>query len=176
MHSLIIEESNYKVIDLKKEYQGDSPFVGDITYAIVTDLSEEDLASTEEVKVYAPFVVISPAMYEAMQESFKNNERERIRIIRKHDVYAIDDDSVATTYISPVAAAMSNYTLTTFLNEIMGLPSLQGRRLYQHCILGYSVESIAKKDGVGTSTVYESIKKAKNAIRKVFDDEEVVAK
>ena len=163
-----------KVIDLRKEYPN-SLLVDEASeakYAVVSDLSEEDLTNIEELEAYKPFVVITPE-YEVIRESINNNERERKRDSLYHDSFAVDDERVSTSVLSPAATAESNYTINHILDEIRGLPGLQGRRLYQKVILGLSVEEIAYRDGVTISSVYESLRKAKDSIHRVFESEEV---
>ena len=60
-------EKEYKIIDLAKEYEG---FTGDIQYAIVTDLTEEELEARygEELTDFHPFVILSGEMFNVMNE------------------------------------------------------------------------------------------------------------
>ena len=66
MKNIVIISPNkeFMVIDLVKEYAGETAFVGTEHYAIVTDLSEEDLfaAFSQELEPYKPFVIITQAM------------------------------------------------------------------------------------------------------------------
>ena len=165
------------IIDLHKEYPNSFPESNstEAKYAIVSDLSVEELTTVEDLKRFEPYVVISSEMYDVIKESNRNNERERKRNALYHDVFAIDDERVSTQLISPDTIAESNYTYEHILSEIRLLPGVQGRRLYQRCVLGLSVVEIAKRDGVSTYTVYESLRKAKDTIHKVFITEGVVA-
>ena len=45
--------------------------------------------------------------------------------------------------------------------------------MYQHYVLGLSVDEIAVSEGVTTASVYESLSRAKKAIHKVFVESEV---
>ena len=92
MHSNTKETINYLVLDLKKEYRGALPYTDKVKYAIVSDLSEEELASVEVLNKYRPYVVITTAMYNVIRESNQNDEREHKRAYRYHDAFAIDDE------------------------------------------------------------------------------------
>lgn len=175
--SIVTNSITCEIIDLRKEYP--NSLLGneavEVKFAVVSDLSAEELATVEELKEYIPFVVISPEMHEVIKESNRNNARERKRDFLYHDVFAIDDERATTTLLSPDTIAESNYVHNHILDEIRLLPGLQGRRLYQRYVLDLSVEEIAKMDGVSISTVYECIRKAKVAIHNVFIAEGVVA-
>ena len=166
-----------KIIDLRQEYPNSllANKASEAKYAVVSNLSAEELIAVEELKCFEPYVVITSEMYDVIKESNRNDEREQKRRKLYHDIYALDDEMVSTQLLSPDAIAESNYTYEHILNEIRRLPGLQGRRFYQRYVLGLSVETIAKSAGVGISTVYESLRKAKNAIHNVFLDEEVAA-
>ena len=172
-----MNNTEFTIIDLHKEYPNILPInkTSEARYAVVSNRSEADLITINELKAYIPFVVISPEMHEVFRESHNNNERERKRNAIYHDVFAIDDERASTPILSPAAIAESNYTYNHILDEIRQLPGLQGRRLYQRYVLDLSVEEIAKMDGVSISTVYESIRKAKDTIHNVFITEGVVA-
>ncbi len=88
----ISPNKEYMVIDLVKEYAGSTAFVGTEHYAIVTDLSEEDLTSSfsQELDPYKPYVIISREMYRAMQETHRNDNREHWRDRFCHDTFAIE--------------------------------------------------------------------------------------
>ena len=70
-----------KVINLEIEYEG---YIGEERYAIITDLSEEELDSKyqEELSKYRPFIILSRAMGLAIREHQRNNEKFRKRFAR----------------------------------------------------------------------------------------------
>ena len=138
--------------------------------------SQEDLEAIEELKAYSPFVVITSEMYEVMRDSNNNNAREHMRGSLHHDVYAIEEDRVPIDPLSdPAAISESNDTYKHIINEMLKLPGLQGRRMYQHFVLGFSVEEIANAEGVAAVSVYQSIQRAKKAMHKVFAESGVTA-
>ena len=175
--SIVTNSITCEIIDLRKEYPNSllANEASEANYAVVSDLSAEELTAVEELKSFEPYVVITSEMYDVIKESNRNNERELKRSKLYHDIYAIDDETVSTQLLSPDAIAESNYTYAHILDEIRRLPGAQGRRLYQRYILGLSVEEIVERDDKKISAVYESLRKAKNTIHKVFVDEGVVA-
>ena len=134
------------------------------------------MEAIEELKAYSPFVVITSEMYEVMRDSNNNNAREHMRESLHHDVYAIEEDRVPIDPLSdPAAISESNDTYKHIINEMLKLPGLQGRRMYQHFVLGFSVEEIANAEGVAAVSVYQSIQRAKKAMHKVFAESGVTA-
>ncbi len=177
MKVVISENLTIEVIDLTKEYSGALPFSGNIKFAIVSDdKSEEDLAAIEELKTYSPFVVITSEMYEVMKDSKRNNSREHKRDFLYHDVYAIEDERTPVAPLSdPADIAESDDTYKHIIEEMLKLPGRQGRRMYQHYVLGLTVEEIANAEGVAAISVYQSIQRAKKAMHKVFEESGVTA-
>lgn len=165
-----------KVINLKKEYNGATSYVGSELFAIVTDLTEAELESAfhQDLIPYSPFVIITPEMYAVIAESNQNDEREQKRAYRYHDAFAIDDERAPEDSNSdPAVIAESDLTYSHIINEILKLPGRQGQRMYQHYVLGLSVDEIAVSEGVTAASVYESLSRAKKAIHKVFVESEV---
>ena len=83
----ISPNKEFMVIDLVKEYAGATAFVGTEHFAVVTDLSEEDLTSafSQELEPYKPYVIISREMYRAMQETHRNDNRVLPRYFRNRN-------------------------------------------------------------------------------------------
>ena len=169
MHSTTTNNSDYLILNLKKEYSGALPYSDKVKYAVVSTKPETELATVEELKKYQPFVVISPEMYAVITESNKNDEREHKRAYRCHDAFAINDERAPEDSTSdPAAMAESDLTYNHIINEMMKLPGRQGQRMYQHFVLGYSIDEIALAEGVTAASVYESLSRAKKAMHKVF--------
>lgn len=172
INSTFIKDCN--VINLAKEYEG---YTGEEKYAIVTELSEEELNRRykDELKKYSPFVILSQEMYAVILESNRNDEREHKRAYRCHDAFAIDDERAPLDANSdPAIIAESDNTYNHIIKEMMKLPGRQGQRLYQHTVLGLSVDEIADAEGVTAASVYESLSRAKKAIQKVFVESGVI--
>ncbi len=177
MKVIKIKNLPIEVIDLTSEYTDALPYSSDIKFAIVSDeISEDALASIEELKAYTPFVVITSEMFEVMKDSKRNDSREHKRDYLYHDVYAIEDERAPIAPLSdPAEIAESDDTYKHIINEMLKLPGLQGRRMYQHYVLGFSVEEIANAEGVAAVSVYQSIQRAKKAMHKVFAESGVTA-
>lgn len=163
-----------KVLNLAKEYEG---YTGEEKYAIITDLSEEELnlCFKEELEKYRPYVILSTKMYAVILESNRNDEREHKRAYRSHDAFAIDDERAPSDASSdPAIIAESDDTYNHIIEEMMKLPGRQGQRLYQHYVLGYSIDEIAASEGITAASVYESLSRAKKAMHKVFVESGVI--
>lgn len=160
-----------KVIDLAKEYSGATPYSGKERYAIVTDLTESELNAnySTDLAPYRPYVLLSPEMYEVIKESHRNDSRETKRDFLYHDSFALDDERVPIApHSDPASIAESDDTYKHIINEMLKLPGRQGHRMYQHYVLGFSLEEIARKEGVSAVAVFRSIERAKKAMHKVF--------
>ncbi len=169
---------DFKVIDLEKEYAGATPFVGKEHYAIVTDLTEEELISAydHELEPYKPFVIISREMYRAMQETHRNDSRERWREMFCHDSFAFDMEKLPIDWkTDPALICESLETVEYILAKMMELPEHQGLRLYDRYIIGYSLQEIAHKEGVSKGSVRKSVHKGKFKIHRIFEELGVVA-
>lgn len=164
-----MENANeYKVIDLTKEYKG---FVGEETYAVVTDLSEDELNSKygEELNKFRPFVILTNEMYEVFNETKRNDAREQKRDKLYHDCsaleHAADPDNEKT---DPALMYDSTLTYEYIINRMKSLPDPVGTRMYKHYILGSSMDEIAREEGVSRIAVRKSLEIGKRAIYKVF--------
>ena len=166
----------YKVIDLVKEYSGATPYCGEERYGIVTDLTDTELIAkyAEALAPYKPYVLLSSEMYEVIKEGNRNESRESKRDYLYHDVFALDDERVPTApHSDPASIAESEETYNHIINEMLKLPGRQGQRMYQHYVLGFSIDEIAEAEGVKPIAVYKSIQRAKKAMHKVFVESEV---
>ena len=170
MKVVINEKLSIEVIDLKKEYTGALPYTEEIKFAIVSDdKNEDELAAIEELKSYRPFVVITSEMYDVIRKSNANDAREHKRDYLYHDAYAIEDERTPIDVLSdPAVITESSETYSHIIDEMKKLPGRQGQRMYQHYVLGFSLEEIAKAEGVSAVAVFRSIERAKKAMHKVF--------
>lgn len=177
MKVVISENLTIEVIDLTSEYNGALPYTGDIKFAIVSDnKSEEELANIEKLRAYSPFVVITSEMFKVIKDSKNNDSREHMREYL-HDVYAIDDERVPADSLSdPANIAESDYTYKHIINKMLKLPGRQGQRMYQHYVLGLSIEEIALAEGITAIAVYRSIQRAKRAMHNLFVESGVTEK
>lgn len=169
-----IEE--YVIIDLAKEYHG---YVGDIPYAIVTELPENEFESKfgEEVEVYKPFVILTKDMYAEIVYSHLNDEREHWREVMLHDPFALEESALLLVdeMSCPDRISESLYTLDCFFSRLKELPDNEGSRVYKRYVIGFSASEIAQHEGVSHWSVRKSISRAKPKVRKIFVELGVVA-
>ena len=180
MQSIVKNNPNqeYKIIDLSIEYAGATAFVGTERYAIVTDLTEEELTSAfgQELGPYKPFVIISHEMYEAMLETHRNDNREHWRDMFCHDSFAIDMENLPIDWKADPANICESLRIVEYIfSKMKELPDWQGLRLYEKYIIGYSNKEIADKDGVSKRAVRKGIRRAKHKIHDAFVEMGVVA-
>lgn len=177
MNSIIYfsENNKIKVIDLRKEYNG---YKDNIPFAIVTDLSEDELISQlgNAIEQFSPYVILTNAMYTAMRNSFLNDERERLRNIKYHNACTFDEAlCLIDEYADPAVFCESVYTMNCILERIKELPGDIGLRVFKRYIIGFSAREIATQEGTSFDEVRKSIYRAKPDIHNIFVDLEVVA-
>lgn len=80
-----------KLIYLDREYNG---FIGDQRWAIITDLSEEELRRkyVDVLGKYIPYILLSKAQGEPILESIRNNHKHEIRSKRTTEPFDYDDE------------------------------------------------------------------------------------
>ncbi len=172
MQSIVKTNPNqeFKVIDLSKEYSGATAYTGKERFAIVTDLSEEELSKFSYVlEPYKPYVVISVEMFNAMAENNANDKREQWRNCMLHDAFSPESLLLMLDATSdPIKYSESIYNLEYITARMLELPDNQGSRLFKRYVLGYTVKEIALSEGIDERSVQISIKKAKEKIHKAF--------
>ena len=177
MNSIIYESENkdFQIIDLKKEY---TDYKEDIRFAIVTDLSEDKLHEDYEdvINDYCPFVIITFAMCEAMEDTFLNDDRERFRDRAHHDAFALEEAMFLIDELSnPVRISESRYNMSVIFARMSELPNNAGRRLYKNYVIGFSIREIAEQEKASYWEVVKCIYRAKPELRQVFVELGVVA-
>ena len=165
----------YQVVDLRNEYKG---FVGKESYAIVTDLSEEELNSSfsQELEPYRPFVIITNDMYEAFIMTETNDEREKWRERKYHTELSPEALFHLINEMSdPISICESIHNLEYITARMLELPDHQGSRIYKIFILGFTAEELANEEGRSIYTIWQSLRLGKNKLRDVFVECGVVA-
>ncbi len=176
MQSIIYISNNddFLVIDLAKEY---SNYKESIPYAIVTDLSEEYLNMTygDEIKKFTPFIILTHEMFEAMEESFINDERERIRDYFFHIPTPLEDLNVPADKLSdPAFASEADETAMFIINKMKSLPRTEGRRLYMKYVLGLETDEIARLEKVCPEAIRNSLRRGLAHVYQLFENSEVI--
>lgn len=176
MQSIIYISNNddFLVIDLAKEY---SNYKDSIPYAIVTDLSEEYLNTTygDEIKKFTPFIILTHEMFEAMEDSFINDEKERIRGYFYHDPTPVEDIDIPADKMSdPAFELEANETAAFIINKMRSLPRTEGRRLYMKYVLGLETDEIAHLEKVCPEAIRNSLRRGLAHVYQLFENSEVI--
>ena len=161
----------FEIVDLSVEYAGATGFVGKERYAIVTDLSEEDLLASFEqhIEPYKPYVIISREMYGAMNDTFLNDDRERKRGELYHDQFSFESLLLLVDETAdPYKICESVYNIEFIISRMMELPDNIGPRIYDKYLLGLTTKEVAEKYNLSESGVRHSIFQAKPMLHDIF--------
>jgi len=164
----VSENNDFKVLDLRKEYKN---YAEDIPFAIVTDLDEEDLIDEygDVIDTFYPYVLLTNDMYQAMRESFLNDDRERKRDLLFHDAFAMEVGSLLIDEMAnPVRICESLFNMEELFKKMRELPDHEGSRVYRHYVVGLTIREIAEQDGVFWTAIYQSINVAKPKVHRFF--------
>lgn len=177
MTSLIYESNNndIKIIDLSKEY---TDYKDDIPYAIVTNLSEDELVDKlgDKIEQYSPYIILTHAMYKAMRKSFLNDERERLRDIKYHDACSLDSALfLVDEMANPVRVCESIYTMDCILKRMRELPHKIGPRVYKRYVIGFTVKEIAEQENSNIWVILKCLERALPDIHDIFVEMGVAA-
>lgn len=155
-----------KIINLELEYEG---YVGKERYAIITDLSEDELYAryAAEIECYKPFVILTRAMGLAMRSFQRNEEKYQKRCARGEinitcnvedealiNGLSVEDDQDVRAEIA------SEFIEKLRINEVshqalMTLSELQRNYLIQHFVYEKSYREIARDEGKNKETIRE---------------------
>lgn len=175
-----------KLIYLDREYNG---FIGDQKWAIITDLSEEELRRkyVTVLEKYIPYILLSKAQGEPILESIRNNHKHEMRSKRTTEPFDYDDEllplfhSELLSFVDPseekdrlIERVKDENELDELIEKVRKTLSLmkpiQRDRLIKNVVRGLSSRKIAKEEGVNYSTVDKSIKAAKKYFKQIFEE------
>lgn len=159
-----------KLINLRYEYHG---YTGTEKWAIVTELAEEELwvKYPDVIRRYTPFILLSMAQGEVIDESYRNNDKYEKRAKRTIDVYGYEDDiseqfhrELITPFVDPFEQAeeerieeekeqLRQLEIAKVRKVLEMLKPVQRERLIKAILLGMSSRKIAKEEGVYYSVV-----------------------
>lgn len=159
-----------KLINLRYEYHG---YTGTEKWAIVTELAEEELwvKYPDVIRRYTPFILLSMAQGEVIDESCRNNDKYEKRAKRTIDVYGYEDDiseqfhrELITPFVDPFEQAeeerieeekeqLRQLEIAKVRKVLEMLKPVQRERLIKAILLGMSSRKIAKEEGVYYSVV-----------------------
>ena len=177
--------SECKLINLRYEY---SVYVGEKLWAIITELSEEELfiKYPDIAKRYIPFVLMSVAQGEVIYEAKRNDDKYDKRNKRTLDAYGYDDDiseqfhkELIVPYIDPIEAEENarldeekkkqrTLEIVKVRKVLSMLQPIQKQRLLKYVIEGKSAREIAKEEGTYHSSVTKSINAAIKNFKKFY--------
>lgn len=174
-----------KLIYLDREYNG---FIGDQKWAIITDLSEEELRRkyVDVLEKYIPYILLSKAQGEPILESNRNNHKFEMRSKRTTEPFDYDDEllplfhSELLSFVDPleekeriIERVKDENKLDELIEKVRKtlsiMKTIQRDRLIKNVVRGLSSRKIAKEEGVNYSTVDKSIKAAKKNFRRIFE-------
>ena len=169
--SALDEQFKYecKVINLCYEYPG---YTGKEKWAIITDLTEEELSKKYEEIIYSyrPFIVLSSLFGGVRADFIRNEDKFSKRAKRSISVF---DFSEETEEHHPEIAlndleeeAISNETAEQVQAAIALLKPIQRERIIKCFFKGKSLIEIATEEGKSYSTVYESYQAALRKLKK----------
>ncbi|CDC80030.1 putative uncharacterized protein [Clostridium sp. CAG:964] len=177
-----------KVVNLEYEYKScdeeHKGCVGDTKWAIITDLSEQELKDkyADLIKRYTPFVLLTLERGEVIKEFTQNEDKFRKRQINNEDAFGYDEgmsEIFHNEIASPdywqekeeIEAREQREALLELIDKALDtLTPTQRKRLYAHLVEGKSSRTIAKEEGVNYSKVDKSIAAGIKKITKYFEN------
>lgn len=174
-----------KLINLRYEYTN---YIGKEKWAVVTELTEKELRKKypDIVKRYTPFILLSMAQGEVINESDRNDDKYEKRAKRTLDVYGYEDDISEQFHrelITPFADSfeqaeeeqleiekeqLRRMEIAKVRKVLEMMKPIQKERLCKVVLLGLSSRKIAQEEGVNYSAVDKSIAAAIKNFKKYY--------
>ena len=179
--------SECKLINLNYEYAG---YVGNERWAIITELSEDELFEKypDVVSRYVPFVLLSVAQGEVIYEAKRNDDKYDKRSKRTVDAFGYEDDisqlfhkELITPFVDPIEAEENERIDEEKKNQrileiakvrkvLSMMKPIQKQRLLKFVIEGKTARQIAKEEGTYHSSVTKSINAAIKSFKKIYEN------
>lgn len=176
-----------KLINLRYEYTN---YTGKEKWAVVTELTEKELRKKypDIVKRYTPFVLLSMAQGEVINESDRNDDKYKKRAKRTLDVYGYEDDISEQFHrelITPFADSfeqaeeeqleiekeqLRRMEIAKVRKVLEMMKPIQKERLCKVVLMGLSSRKIAQEEGVNYSAVDKSIAAAIKNFKKYYEN------
>lgn len=176
-----------KLINLRYEYTN---YTGKEKWAVVTELTEKELRKKypDIIKRYTPFVLLSMAQGEVINEADRNDDKYEKRAKRTLDVYGYEDDiseqfhrELITPFADPFEQAeekqleiekeqLSRMEIAKVRKVLEMMKPIQKERLCKVVLLGLSSRKIAQEEGVNYSAVDKSIAAAIKNFKKYYEN------
>ena len=176
-----------KLINLRYEYTN---YTGKEKWAVVTELTEKELRKKypDIIKRYTPFVLLSMAQGEVINEADRNGDKYEKRAKRTLDVYGYEDDiseqfhrELITPFADPFEQAeeerleiereqLRRMEIAKVRKVLAMMKPIQKERLCKVVLLGLSSRKIAQEEGVNYSAVDKSIAAAIKNFKKYYEN------
>lgn len=176
-----------KLINLRYEYTN---YTGKEKWAVVTELTEKELRKKypDIIKRYTPFVLLSMAQGEVINEADRNDDKYKKRAKRTLDVYGYEDDiseqfhrELITPFADPFEQAeeerleiereqLRRMEIAKVRKVLAMMKPIQKERLCKVVLLGLSSRKIAQEEGVNYSAVDKSIAAAIKNFKKYYEN------
>lgn len=176
-----------KLINLRYEYTN---YTGKEKWAVVTELTEKELREKypDIIKRYTPFVLLSMAQGEVINEADRNDDKYEKRAKRTLDVYGYEDDiseqfhrELITPFADPFEQAeeerleiereqLRRMEIAKVRNVLAMMKPIQKERLCKFVLLGLSSRKIAQEEGINYNAVDKSINAAKKNFKKYYEN------
>ena len=176
-----------KLINLRYEYTN---YTGKEKWAVVTELTEKELREKypDIIKRYTPFVLLSMAQGEVINEADRNDDKYEKRAKRTLDVYGYEDDiseqfhrELITPFADPFEQAeeerleiereqLRRMEIAKVRNVLAMMKPIQKERLCKVVLLGLSSRKIAQEEGINYNAVDKSINAAKKNFKKYYEN------
>ena len=176
-----------KLINLRYEYTN---YTGKEKWAVITELTEKELRKKypDIVKRYTPFVLLSMAQGEVINEADRNDDKYEKRAKRTLDVYGYEDDiseqfhrELITPFADPFEQAeeeqleiekeqLRRMEIAKVRKVLEMMKPIQKERLCKVVLLGLSSRKIAQEEGVNYSAVDKSIAAAIKNFKKYYEN------
>ena len=176
-----------KLINLRYEYTN---YTGKEKWAVITELTEKELRKKypDIIKRYTPFVLLSMAQGEVINEADRNDDKYEKRAKRTLDVYGYEDDiseqfhrELITPFADPFEQAeeeqleiekeqLSRMEIAKVRKVLEMMKPIQKERLCKVVLLGLSSRKIAQEEGVNYSAVDKSRAAAIKNFKKYYEN------
>ena len=178
--------SECKLINLRYEYTG---YTGEERWAIITELSEKELWDKypDVINRYVPFVLLSMAQGEVIDEAHRNDHKHEVRAKRTYDAYGYEDD-ISEQFHKELITPFIDYfemeeqqkieeekelkrraEIDKVRKVISMLPEIQKQRLFKYVLEGKSFCQIAEEEGTYHSSVRKSVMAAEKNFKKFYE-------
>lgn len=171
-------QREYKIIDLRSEYAG---FEGEEHWAIVSELTAEELNQkySEIVKEHSPYVLLSVAQGQVIDEFKRNENKHRMRQNLWGDNYNYEDglsecfhpEFAVPDYVEDVISMQEHIAdCELLITALEQLTCVQQRRIKKYFVENKSFRVIAREENVRSSKIENSINGGIKKMRKFFKD------